>query len=51
MAPVNRLLVTITCMSLSGLITDLLQVHTLVGIVAFGRDHEAKIEVREVGFY
>ena len=22
-----------------------------VGIVAFGRDHEAKIEVREVGFY
>ena len=24
---------------------------TSVGIVAFGRDHEAKIEVREVGFY
>lgn len=36
MAPVNRLLVTITCMSLSGLVTDMLQVHTLVGIVAFG---------------
>ena len=70
MAPVNRLLVTISCMSVSGfkpkihipqttnhkpqttnhkpqtttlppstspgLITDLLQVHTLVGIVAFG---------------
>ena len=36
MAPVNRLLVTITCMSVSGLITDTLQVHTLVGIVAFG---------------
>ncbi len=36
MTPVNRLLVTITCMSLSGLVTDMLQVHTLVGIVAFG---------------
>ena len=63
MLPVNRLLVTITCMSISGfkpnihkppapnhkpqtttlqpstssgLITDLLQVHTLVGVVAFG---------------
>jgi hypothetical protein len=24
---------------------------TSVGIVAYGRDHEADIEVREVGFY